>query len=185
MKSKLYSKRMLGPPSLETLKELFQTARGQGNVILELRPRQHFPASTPKALDSFVSHFGLKSIDISWVEIPEKVARWIISEYLHKDLAYGLKQVSKNYAEQLASQFLEHFARPAQFFTNGGLYTECPGATPEKGSYFLRLGEQPFNPESKGVFEGSWTPLTEATFDTGIVAVNDDYIAIVWYSDED
>jgi hypothetical protein len=64
-------------------------------------------------------------------------------------------------AAQVATAFVSRFADDAEFWTNGDLW---------RASYHPT---------------GSWSPLTPATFDTGVVAVDDDAVGILWVTDED
>ena len=94
------------------------------------------------------------------------MARAILSEILHRDLAYGTRLMSQARAEELSTTFMQRFAKPGtRFFTNADFKRDA-GA---------------------GLVLAGWNPATTATFDTGILALGapGSESACVWVADED
>jgi len=83
-----------------------------------------------------------------------------IERGLHKTPAYNAKWVNASKARRVADAFVACFGSHAEFLTNGYLWLS--------------------NEDTSG-----WTPLTSATFDTGIVAVDEVAAGILWVTDED
>ncbi len=93
-------------------------------------------------------------------QIDAATARAVIESILHRTLAYDSDWVEPAHAKHVASTFVARFADDADFWTNGELWQ--------------RDGES-----------RSWSPLTLATFDTGVAAVDGDAAGILWVTDED
>jgi hypothetical protein len=75
-----------------------------------------------------------------------------------RDPAYGVLRTTEAVATTIVDDFLALFEDDqTQFFTNGRLQ----------------------------VSSGSWTPLTGATFDTGVAAIGASRVGILWFEDED
>ena len=83
-----------------------------------------------------------------------------IERGLRRTLAYNTKWVNASKARRVADAFVACFSSDAAFLTNG----------------YLWVSREDTN---------GWTPLTTATFDTGIVAVDDVAAGILWVTDED
>jgi hypothetical protein len=104
---------------------------------------------------------GLRTVD-------RTTAAAILRTVLHHDLAYGSPMMSIEEAERLASRFLDEFGEDAHFLTNGTIELSADAAS---GLNLAVLG--------------SWTPVTSATFDTGVACVSKDFVGILWVQDED
>lgn len=83
-----------------------------------------------------------------------------IERGLRRTLAYNGRWVKRRSASRVADAFVACFSSDATFFTNGSLWLENPR-------------------------NGGWSPLTSATFDTGIVGVDGAGAGILWVMDED
>src|SRR5262249_43061914 len=103
-------------------------------------------------LDSTLSDIGFRSLSSAWREISPPDAVSILRNILHRDLAYRAEIMPAWLAAELATRFCELFPETTRYFTNGTWDIGPSGQL-----------EQP----------RSWCPLTEATFDAGIVAVTD------------
>ena len=78
-----------------------------------------------------------------------------MAAWAHEDEAGGTEY---EWADVIGASFLASFEKNARYFTNGTY-----GPTDLSG----------------------WNPLTDATFDTGVVAVCDSMIGILWVEDGD
>lgn len=96
-------------------------------------------------------------------EITREQAHELVAALIECDLAFHAPRGPKWEAESLASTFLGMFpGDEARFFTNGELGLEHIAGR-----------------------SGAWSPLTNATFDTGVVAVEGGTVGVFWVEDED
>jgi hypothetical protein len=95
-------------------------------------------------------------------EIDEDWAVELLTWLFGHTLAYDVKLMPEARAAELASLFLDLLPNERRWFSNGS----------ERGE-----GWQPRpNP---------WDPLTEHTFDSGVVAVGDGFAWVAWFTDDD
>jgi hypothetical protein len=93
-----------------------------------------------------------------------EMARAIVVNVLHRDLAYGNRLISLGRAEELASQVMQRFAGGGtRFYTNAEFKHGAAAA--------LVLSR--------------WDPATTSTFDTGVIILGASESACVWVADED
>lgn len=93
-----------------------------------------------------------------WKEVTETDARHILTRIIAFDLAYGLPDIDKPLADTIRDSFLALFDQHSRYFTNGTF-------------------------DSKGLT--GWTPLSDATFDSGVVVMDSASIGLLWVEDED
>jgi hypothetical protein len=98
------------------------------------------------------------AIGDSWLPLPRDAALQLVHDILARDLAYDDVVMPSTEAQELASRFLAHVGEVAEYFTNGSWLTRP---------------------------DLSWEPLSQATFDAGVVAVGGDSAAMLWVEDED
>ena len=94
------------------------------------------------------------------VRLDRATAHTAIERGLRRTPAYDAEWVNVSKGRQVADAFVACFHSDAEFLTNGYLWLS--------------------NEDTR-----AWTPLTSATFDTGIVAVDDVTAGILWVTDED
>jgi hypothetical protein len=110
--------------------------------------------------------FGLSDKPACYRSTDADMARSILIEILHRDLAYGTRLMSLARAEALSGAFMQRFGtRGYRFFTNAEFKRDA-GA---------------------GLVLAGWNPATGATFDTGVLAlgVPGNESGCVWVADED
>src|SRR6187551_26163 len=108
--------------------------------------------------------FGLNDDEKLYRETDMEMARAIVVNVLHRDLAYGNRLIALGRAEELASQVMQRFAQGgARFYTNAEFKHGAAAA--------LVLSR--------------WDPATTSTFDTGVIILSDSESACVWVADED
>ena len=117
-----------------------------------------------KTADDVALQFGLRPIGDSWREIDRERATTILRSLLERDLAYDSDADSAPIAEELSRQFVQEFSDGARFFTNGEWHEDNP---------------------TNGRPVGVWTPVTESTFDAGILVLHDHRVGAFWLEDED
>lgn len=116
--------------------------------------------------DRIAQAHGFRPLGDRWLEISAHDAQVIATSLLHRDLAYGEEIIPLVEAEDLATSFLDLAPEPHTYFTNG----EWAGALEDDGSLQTAIG---------------WDPISDATYDAGIVCVGDGVSAILWVEDED
>ncbi len=148
----------------DQVSESIRRARSAGIVTTALVRRE---ARIPvlKAADRLAVANGFAPLGHRWRRIELDTAHRILVSLLERDLAYGATIMSAQAAGTLAGQFLALTAPPRAFFTNG---TWAGSSTP-----------------AAAAAEGSWDPITESTFDAGIIAVDDDVSVMLWVQEED
>ncbi|MGV3707777.1 MAG: hypothetical protein ACO1Q7_02980 [Gemmatimonas sp.] len=115
------------------------------------------------AADQIVKAQGLQGIADGWIEISANDAHAIVATLLHRDLAYGAELMTFSRASDLSTALLDSVAEPHRYFTNGD----------------WAVGD-----EGEATFNG-WNPISDATFDSGIVCIGDGHAALFWVQDED
>jgi len=111
---------------------------------------------------------GLKQLDfintdiLKLSEVEVKDAEELLIAALSTDLCYGRKIMSLAHAKELAKEFIELQDKQAQYFTNSSI------------------------PYHKKENAWSFTPITEATIDTGlIIKLGKQLDSIIWMADID
>lgn len=116
------------------------------------------------SVEDAAAKFGLATSPDTYFEVTPEEAKAVLRAVLAFDMAYHCELVPSAEADNLASEFVDAFVdQKATYFTNG-----------EFGRPRKALGVGP-----------SWTPATNATFDTGILVLTRDRIACAWFMDED
>jgi hypothetical protein len=107
---------------------------------------------------AFVKALGLTPPD-AWTELDTSGALEVATRVLHADVAYNVPIMAIELEDALARRFLRSCCDGAVFLTNGSLALAHTG--------------------------GQWSSLTDATFDTGVVAIAARRAALLWVEDED
>lgn len=139
-------------------------SRDAGVALFDYRDRTESMNFEPSTwLDDYTQALNSQhqTIGDQWRSIDRDAASSIISNLLHLDLAYRVQVMPFSEAQQGAQLIIGLFNNDAQFFTNGDW-----SANPKE-----RLQH--------------WMPLTQHTFDSGIVACDDEHVACFWVADED
>jgi len=136
--------------------------RNSGKITCKFKNIQLVSDKSTK--EQFLSEIGFKPVEIkgNWERIDKTQAQRILEYTLSFDMAYDTELNTKPKAKSLSCYFLSEFQNDAVYFTNG--YFE-----EDAGSYRLR----------------GWTPITDSTFDTGILAIDKYKIGILWAEDND
>ena len=129
----------------------------------------HFDLDSPlPAVNAFVQQCGFKPLADGWQAIDAAGARRILVNILHRDMAYSIERMPPEDAARIADAVLhDAVAVPARFYTNG--------------SY----DKQPETLSDRVTCGPSWNPITDATFDSGVVFVTACKIGLLWIEDED
>jgi len=139
--------------------------RNVGNVLFEIKQISsdisiEKTEDLIKIIDLFVSQFGYAELGDRWQEITQAAAAKILLFLLTKDLAYSAKIMPVEAAEQISIKIFNFFNKDCQFFTNAVFVNNYSALS-------------------------AWNSLTKATFDTGVIFINETLIGIIWVKDED
>jgi hypothetical protein len=139
---------------------------GMTHVAVYSHESLNSTAANPKAAaDAVCAAMGLRGLGSGWLELPGADAGAALAALLHRDLAYLLEIMPLAEAKRLAGLFVALFDPNATFFSNGTLAAS--------------MAELP------GFEYAEWDAVTDATFDSGIIAVDRERIGIAWFEDED
>lgn len=116
-----------------------------------------------KSVESAAELFGLSNESGIYKKIARAEAIEVLKNVLHEDMAYNVKIMSSEKAKNLAVEFVGNFGDEAKFYTNG-----------EYGKPRKSLNVGP-----------SWSPATDATFDTGVIVIFNEVVGCAWFADED
>ncbi len=120
-----------------------------------------------KTVPELAREFGLHGELSCYKEIDETAARHLVWRVLHRDMAYNTEIMPDARAAELTDRFLAQFGPGTRYFTNGTWHL-LPVA------------------EAGTVIAGaSWDPVTDATFDTGVLAISPECSGCLWVMDED
>jgi hypothetical protein len=128
----------------------------------EVRERQFLNA------DDAAREFGLRPLGERWRSVDRQTASLVLFSLLIEDMAYSSPRLEKEQAIAAADEFLGKFNAGAMFFTNGNW---------EKRWQRAEAARSATGP--------SWDPATSATFDGGIIALDQSRSGILWLEDED
>jgi hypothetical protein len=154
-------------PTFEDLKADIVTGRTCGCTTVELVDRQDYPGNDVAAVDVFVSTLGFDGLANQWQSVSPSEAQIILTRVLERDLAYNLPILAESAALHLADRFLALFNQDVHCFTNGTYHQ-----LPSESSPSVQVGP-------------GWDPISDSTFDTGIVCLDNARMGIVWVEDED
>lgn len=122
--------------------------------------------SPHQTADRVAALHGLRPLGEGWLEISGQDALVIVTAVLHRDLAYGTEVMPLAQAQELATEFLDLAPEPHMYFSNGN-WAEA-----------FAVGE--LTASSVG-----FDPISDSTFDAGVICVGDGMASIVWVEDED
>ncbi|BAH40501.1 MAG TPA: hypothetical protein DGD08_04585 [Gemmatimonas aurantiaca] len=123
------------------------------------------PGRGTSVVDQVVQGHGFRGIASEWIEVSAADAHAIVTTLLHRDLAYGTKLMSLAAASDLATPMFDAVPEPHTYFTNGD-WTMNPSGNGEATLH-------------------GWNPISDATFDSGVVCLGDGRAAVFWIQDED
>jgi len=147
-----------GDPGLELLRRDVLQHRATGKAHVEFRRvADRDDAIADAVARAFVRELGMKPPP-KWTSLDSRQALTVATRVLFADFAHDAPVMPVALAARLARTFLEALGPQATFLTNGTL-----ALTHARG----------------------WTPLTSATFDTGLVGVSSERVGLLWVEDED
>ncbi|MEP7096386.1 MAG: hypothetical protein ABI748_01880, partial [Dokdonella sp.] len=117
--------------------------------------------------DRVATTHNFQPLGDGWLEISAYDARIVAAAVLQRDLAHDAEIMSRAEATELAEAFLDLAPEPHVYFTNGS---------------WADLFDEENKSSSDSV---SFDPISNATFDAGVICVGDGVTAILWVEDED
>jgi hypothetical protein len=154
-------------PVFEELKTDILSSRQYGRTTVALADRVHYSSNPAAEADAFVCSLGFQGISGAWQLVSPSDARTILERVLARDLAYNGPVMADSSASKLSDRFLALFDVDVLCLTNGTYH--IPSVQSSKQ---VRVGP-------------TWNPISESTFDTGVVCVDNSRIGILWVEDED
>ena len=143
----------------QELRKLALDKRRAGVLSFDFRARDPLATSPESMADSYVSSLGFKPLGKAWRLIERAEALGSLQHILFCDLAYSQPLMEQKTAQFIAESFLALFsAYDCRFCTNGSFDERS------------MLG---------------WIPITESTFDHGVIAFDEKSIGMIWAQDED
>jgi hypothetical protein len=152
----------------QVLRSQVQELRGVGHVIIDYKRRaanDFHDGSIYKKVDRYVEALGFRPLDMQWRLIDRQEARYILHKVIAFDLAYGDQLMPDSSADSLINVFLSYFPEATQFVTNVDMNVHDL-------DNIVRQGH-------------SWIPITQSTFDAGVVCISPNETGLMWVEDED
>lgn len=119
------------------------------------------------SIDDAARAFGLRPLGDKWRGIDRETAARVLFALLLEDLAFSSPRMSEEEAKLGADEFLGQFGADSWFYTNGNW---------EDG--WTKSGESfSFGPSGEAA--------TDATFDGGVIVLDQTRSGILWLEDED
>jgi hypothetical protein len=113
---------------------------------------------------AYVTSLGYHAPSIRWPAVPMTDLPHALSVLVWKEQAHGSEVVRESVAREAVTRWLAGFPQPYRAYANGDLL----------------LGHAKPEPT------GGWSdPIIGATFDTGAIVIGEDFIGMLWATDED
>lgn len=141
-------------------KHIMKAKRDAGYVTCEIGCRKH--SSNLLDVNHFVKRHGYHGLGDQWNAVDEQTARNLMSYIRSKDLAYEYSLSSEPIASELCDYFLRYFSDDPVYDTNADVDVQ---------------------PDYVELI--SWSPISQATFDAGLVVIDKKKIGMIWAEDED
>lgn len=132
--------------------ELREADRGQA-VYVQLRRREAALADLSSEADMFVQELGLKPLGARWQEMDGYTAENLLVQLLGRSLSTDYLMMEPIEARATAEHLLDTFQMPRSYLTNV-LSFDGGGLT-------------------------GWNPLTELTFDAGLVIIDEQWVGLI------
>ena len=150
---------MMHSLAFQELRELALSKRQAGVLTIDFREVRTLGESSQSIPDDFVVSLGFKRLGKVWRQIERAEALGSIERILCCDLAYQRPLMEEKTATFIAESFLA-------LFSSYGCHHCTNGSFDERS--MLR-----------------WSPISDSTFDHGVVAFDDEHVGIIWAQDED
>ncbi|PDW03242.1 hypothetical protein [Candidatus Viridilinea mediisalina] len=123
------------------------------------------PAEATATLDAVAAAVGYQGLGAGWIAVPRRIAAKLLTQIIASELAYPTEVLPREQAEALAGRFLGRFAQNARYYTNGAISGEF-AVYDAQGNEVL-----------------GWRSLSSAPFDNGVVALDQQRVALLWAED--
>jgi hypothetical protein len=143
----------------EELRDLALSKRRAGLLTLDYRDISTPAPSLAGAADAMVARHGFRPLHNEWRIIQRPQALISLQQILLCDLAYQQPLMEKKTAHFIADSFLALFSPHNSCYCTNGFFSERNMLT--------------------------WTPITQSTFDHGVIAFDEKHIGMIWAQDED
>lgn len=140
-----------------TLAHFLTVHRGCGRVHCRLQETK-VTGGDANVIERFLVSEGFAHPAVSLLQIDRTQAREHIVSLFTADQAHSMPAMPPADAEFYADRFLSMFSDDPRLFTNSGRF---------------KTGRN------------EWSPITEATFDSGVICLCDALVGMIWFEDED
>jgi hypothetical protein len=135
-----------------------------GVVHFDTRSRAEFTSTSDLSIiDEYLTRLQFEKLGAAAIELDRASAELFLTSILHLDMAYSCQCMEIGSARETSKLFLNQFQANAKFYTNA--------TTSGRADGLLTLS--------------AWHPITNATFDSGILAFDEEKIGLIWLEDED
>jgi hypothetical protein len=124
--------------------------------------------------DLVVQVHDFRGLGDGWSMISGADALAIVTTLLHRDLASNTELMSLAQASDLATRFFDLVPEPHTYFTNGDWTTSSDPT----------LDATSASTHPLATLEG-WDPISDATYDSGVVCVGEGSAAVLWVEEAD
>lgn len=156
---------------LNSLKQSIVKLRDAGQLYYDMQPISQKSSDVVlshvysrklqiELVNEFIKKLGFKPLEPTrWVVVNKKQAEMILTNILSKDMTYKTELMSKEDAQEITNDYLNNFKEENTTYFSNGLYV---------------------NTEVRG-----WNPISNESWDTGIICIDDNKVAILWFVDGD
>jgi hypothetical protein len=150
-------------------REQLKLKRDSGKVLFVIEPLSIPPLSSYwlDLADDFVTRNGLAAIGSGWIPLTDTEIVEVVTYILREDMAYHSVIMTSEEATKMATDFMDFFEEQHYCLTNGTFHLP------------------PRHINGRVIQGASWTPLTKATFDAGVVIMDNTKIGFLVVMDED
>lgn len=154
-------------PSFDALAADLATARAASYPLLVASycATTPNPAEATATLDAVAAAVGYQGLGAGWIAVPRRIALKLLTQLIAGELAYPAEIVPREQAEMLAGRFLGRLAPEARYYTNGAI----------SGEFAV------YDAQGNAVL--GWRSLSSAPFDNGVVALDQQRVALLWAED--
>lgn len=150
-----------------------QTKRRCGRVSIQILDRSYSKDWEEELFEKIKKDFlsqemSLEDFKKNLDKVTRNIASQIIISLLHKDMAYEAKIMKMSEAKEFANHFFSFFDKDALYYSNSD-WNKNKYSKDEKFKFGL----------------GAYNPLTDSTFDSGVIICDSKKIGIAWFQDED
>lgn len=169
----------LDPIDLSALEGRIRSCFEEGKFYLYGRARSRKGEATPDEIAEFLEEHDLAPLKPEHIiELDRADAETLLKNGLELDFAYRNPRMTAATAAAHTADFLSLFSGEARYFTNS-----C------QGMYYPTLEVivvKPFlSDKPQKISTTGYSPITDCLVDTGVIAIDQNTIGMLWFADND